>query len=276
MAIRKELRAVGYTSLASLVIWLALDRVPGVGPFTDETFALDTLFVVLYISVVTGIVLGYPLLLSRRGEAAAAAAGSDTLRSTFAGATAPTSQREVLRRALRVAAVFDAFEAFLAREFASENLLFWEEVELFRDAHAARGSDVAAPDAGLVLDAARIYDRFVADNAPCQINLPHAIVRRLAAILGREARGSRASRGLAQVVPEPQPRPHQGAVNDDEAAAPRAPRDARLFDEAQQAIEQLLADDPFRRFRATPRFAELAIAAARERAGAALLADLEE
>jgi hypothetical protein len=100
----------------------------------------------------------------------------------------------------------EAFRTFTVLEFSVENLLFVEAVkELGANPHTA--ADVRA-----------LYDRFVADSAPNQVNLPSVVVQRL------------------------KPR-----LEDD--------CDAKVFEEAVEHVFKIMQRDTYKRFQKTPEWA---------------------
>eukprot|EP00808_Paulinella_micropora_P001456 g64917.t1 len=62
----------------------------------------------------------------------------------------------------------EAFRDHLKTEFSQENLLFWEAVEEWH-----KGGDFS------LVNARRIYERFIAHGAPLQINLPAPVLKQL-------------------------------------------------------------------------------------------------
>lgn len=62
----------------------------------------------------------------------------------------------------------DAFKAFTVREFSVENMLFIEAVKSIRNSPQATKAD-----------AKELFDQFVADSAPNQVNVPANIVQKL-------------------------------------------------------------------------------------------------
>jgi len=100
----------------------------------------------------------------------------------------------------------EAFRTFTVLEFSVENLLFVEAVkELGSSPHTAA-------------DVRSLYDRFVADSAPNQVNLPSVVVQRL------------------------KPR-----LEDD--------CDAKVFDEAVEHVYKIMQRDTFKRFQKTAEWA---------------------
>jgi hypothetical protein len=69
----------------------------------------------------------------------------------------------------------EAFRAFIACEFSVENLLFVEAVQALNEReHLSKE------------EANRLFDQYVADSAPNQVNIPHLVVAKLEAALKTE------------------------------------------------------------------------------------------
>jgi hypothetical protein len=79
-----------------------------------------------------------------------------------------------LARLLSDAAGYDRFLEFARSEFNSENVLFWKAVEEYR----------AAAPPHTPAAAMRLYDTFVSASAELQVNLSHATVHHIQAVLG--------------------------------------------------------------------------------------------
>lgn len=100
--------------------------------------------------------------------------------------------------------VVTAFRAFLLQEYSAENIEFWLACQRFKSQKIRKSEDrkVAALE---------IYEKYLADGAPNEVNLPSESKERLVEALGREV-------------------------------------DAHLFDIVQQEILNLMQSDTFPRF----------------------------
>jgi len=75
----------------------------------------------------------------------------------------------------------EKFRAHLQAEYSGENLMFWEEVQRFK----------RLPEWNVVPHACFIYDQFVRENAPYEINLPHEVKAHLVEVFSEHERGSK-------------------------------------------------------------------------------------
>lgn len=276
-SIKRELRLVATVLGGGLIVWVVLDRAPGLKSFSRDEFALQTLWLVIVVASLSAVVIGFPLWLSYRQERDGARE-VDSLGHELLVPEDNTLNAHVraLRNMLKVPAAIDALQKFLASEFSLENILFWEEVELFRDLYArdsedsrlsrtrgsdnAEGSKVRSADSilsensqgsrlSIELAAHRIYDKYIAPGAPCEVNLAFDITEAVRARLGLppSAQPRRESLELTGVAVAP----HDAELKVDANIAPD------VFDAAQHAILVLIANDSFRRFQTSPAYHDL-------------------
>jgi len=118
------------------------------------------------------------------------------------------------------------FARYLELEFSSENLLFWNEIETFKQfimdenkSHAEIWSEIE-----------RIFTMYIREDSPYQINLPYDIRQEVESSI--ENSGSVFSNELSQDTPK------------EERESPLS-----IFNKAQREIYNLLASDSLNRFR---------------------------
>eukprot|EP00475_Leptophrys_vorax_P030361 TRINITY_DN45433_c0_g1_i1.p1 TRINITY_DN45433_c0_g1~~TRINITY_DN45433_c0_g1_i1.p1 ORF type:complete len:472 (-),score=98.53 TRINITY_DN45433_c0_g1_i1:61-1383(-) len=117
--------------------------------------------------------------------------------------------------------LLEKFRIYLEQELATENLLFYEDVERFK--HICKDS----PEARVKEKAKNLFDKYLAKNAPYQINLDADTVRDL-----------RTMYFSGNVTPT-------------------------MFDEAQKEILDLMEKDTFRRFLQSHRFTYMSMSESR-------------
>jgi hypothetical protein len=122
-----------------------------------------------------------------------------------------------------------AFLEFLEKEFAVENLLFFESVAAFRERFQSANNELS-PEGEQ--EAHQIYETFIKTSSPSCVNISYEVRQRIIDIY----ENTRTSKTLtpAQRVPTPD-----------------------MFDSAQKEIFRLITRDSFLRFKLSPKFCEL-------------------
>jgi hypothetical protein len=138
---------------------------------------------------------------------------------------------------------FNSFKNFLSHEFSVENILFWREVEDFRQ-KKARG----VGSLELLGEAQSMYAKYIIPGAPFEVNLPATIVndlqRRLKAEFGGLAASARESDSNAKLLPE---------TFESDTQTPT------IFDAAQKNIFHLMETDSYQRYIASQDYKQLSL-----------------
>lgn len=132
------------------------------------------------------------------------------------------------------------FKSFLTKEFSVENVLFYEEIEQYRGKKASGEESEEV----LVMEAQRIYAKYIIPDAPFQVNLPQNIVKDLD--------------GSVRNILAPNPelynmQPGEAEVNEIGYVAPATPT---IFDASQKEIFKLMNTDSFPRYQRSEYFRE--------------------
>ncbi|GBG30181.1 cAMP-dependent protein kinase regulatory subunit [Hondaea fermentalgiana] len=128
----------------------------------------------------------------------------------------------------------EAFQKHIAKEFATENVDFWAAVEKLENISRRRvrksvlgalhvqASSITEKKQGMLREQAlQIYDEFIADDAPSQVNLPAAMVAQIKAKMDAEN------------------------------------YDFKMFSDAKQEVFSLMSKDTFARFQASDLYHDL-------------------
>merc|ERR1719242_1737302 len=98
------------------------------------------------------------------------------------------------------------FREFLHRNRASELLLFWMEIEIYREYYNEKWNDSTVLKklkcAQIYGQALRIFDRFIRDDAPCKIDervIDHQCGSHIASILGMDDKYNVLSSSQSQI-----------------------------------------------------------------------------
>jgi len=141
-----------------------------------------------------------------------------------------------------------SFKKFLTKEFSVENILFYEEIEEYRN-KIGKGAD----EMELIGEAQRLYAKYIIVDSPFQVNLPDHIVRDLEnklkdifAMAGAGMEVMTTSGGKKSISSPPEDRGHHRQPS--EALLPHQRDTPTIFDRAQENIFKLMSTDSFPRY----------------------------
>jgi len=233
--IKTELKITSIIGILAVIPWVVFNNL--LTNLNENTFPFSTLF--LIIAAVTAYCTStlWPLYSSIFQSAA--------LNDLDVPANVST-----LRGLLQTAQGFEAFKAFLSKEFSVENILFYQEVVDFRKMKQELKDD---PDSDLKLlqRAQAIYAKFIIIDAPFQVNLPDLIVRKLEIGLKNEfaqAGKKREQKESTAVTITADAGSDAAAMQEEQLACPT------IFDAAQTNIFNLMNTDSFPRYARTEEY----------------------
>eukprot|EP01006_Ploeotia_vitrea_P039096 TRINITY_DN66311_c4_g4_i2.p1 TRINITY_DN66311_c4_g4~~TRINITY_DN66311_c4_g4_i2.p1 ORF type:complete len:556 (-),score=324.22 TRINITY_DN66311_c4_g4_i2:198-1865(-) len=162
--IKEELRVTGVISILAVIPWFLFNNVWESA--NNSTFPFSTL--ALIVAIITAFV-------------------ASTVWPLYRSIVRPPSLDHLnipdnvssLDGLLTVPEGFQSFKEFLSREFSVENLLFWQEVERFRQLKAKPDT----PPEALISMAQSLYAKYIIRGSPFEVNLPSPIVKQLTADL---------------------------------------------------------------------------------------------
>lgn len=138
---------------------------------------------------------------------------------------------------------FESFKEFLSKEFSVENILFWKEVEDFRQKKAQSSNNQLV----LMQEAQNIYAKYIIPGSPLQVNLPGQIFKDLQTKLKVEYGG------MAHRVSEDKKLQFETIVIDPSAVE----KTTTVFDLAQKNIFYLMETDSYKRYITTKDYADI-------------------
>ncbi|SPQ96644.1 unnamed protein product (mitochondrion) [Plasmodiophora brassicae] len=210
--IKAELKTVGWTGLVSLPTWMFFNTVHVLKDFNQNVFPISTfgILIAIIIAFVRGTVWplhrSYVLNATKRAGSERDLPTDRDSRSPDALAGKTVSTLTCLRDVLSSDIGIDAFRTFCASEFAAENILFYEAVDMYRASSSKTAyATMAEVELGLHLGEIRnrarlLYQKYLAPDAPLEINLSFEVLQRtlrmlvaMRVISADEARAQRAS-----------------------------------------------------------------------------------
>jgi hypothetical protein len=231
--IKEELKWTGLLAIAAVIPWLIFNN--AAKSVNTTIFPFSTLFVVIAVSIAFLLSTLWPLYRSL-SQAQASMLDMETIPDNL----------DTLTGILTTVSGVESFKKFLTKEFSVENILFYLEVEEFRNATKAAidsgrkdNQDSLTHLMGL---AQRVHAKYIMTDSPFQINLPDVVVDQLKADLLREFKPGVDRKPLME---------RASSKNDDEddggdSYGIRTP--PTLFDAAQKNIFNLMFTDSLPRF----------------------------
>jgi 7 transmembrane sweet-taste receptor of 3 GCPR/Regulator of G protein signaling domain len=209
-----ELKVVGYSTLAAMVVWVIFTVIPAPHDYNVDHFPFSTLAAVIVTSSLLGVITYFPVALSYRSV--------DTVASL-------PSEHELrnIDTVLQNVTLREFLEQYLLREFSVENLVFLVEVDRYRRfCQSKKGPGPAQRLVEMSRQVLLIATLYVGDDAEMQVNLPAHIVKDIESRLP-----DRSTRALT--------------ADDDEKRTPRSPIQIELVQTSESSgSPDLPADSP--------------------------------
>jgi Regulator of G protein signaling domain len=238
--INAELRSTAYASFAIVLVWLLFYTIGD--DMNREVFPLSTTAACIGVLVLVTMSTYFPLFWLRQ------------VRRTLDN-PAPLEKLHTLQAVLSDTEARALFRSHLCTEFAVENISFWQHVDRFTDRDFDRKED-------MVLEAWIIYDKYVAEDALFLVNLPAQTVDHVRNVFAPIEQSSTTSREPSasntdvlgfeisdqkQIDPDA-PQVELRAISQADLKRLCRVMDQSVFNEAQQAIFDLMNRDSFPRF----------------------------
>jgi hypothetical protein len=232
--IKAELKVTGAIGICAVIPWVIFNN--QLEDVNNEVFPFSTLFLIIAVGAALSASTVWPLYRSIFQPPALQVNVSDDCDVDI------TTLKGIVSSILG----HKSFEAFLTKEFSVENLLFYKEVETFQELCADETSDDGEVDS----QAQYLYDKYIVENSPFQVNLPATTIKKLrAAMLSKDLRGFK-----------------DNADGDAKAYT--------LFDPSSRNIYNLMEKDSLPRYKRSAGFKRLVEALNDVNARAQLMADL--